>query len=120
MCSPHDSSGWVKEHKQIYPKLINEKLRFTHGWEKDTGKLAWTGGSYAWHKKNKMFLPELYTQIPTLEQLYWAGGEALIMKEHYEILEKVIEMGYASQIELRYNSNGLEWREDLFELMERI
>jgi len=120
MCSPHDSSGWVKEHKQLFPNIVNEKLSFTHRWEKESGKLAWTGGSYAWHKKNKMFLPELYTQIPTLEQLYWAGGEALIMKEHYEILEKVIEMGYASQIELRYNSNGLEWRDDLFELWKEF
>ena len=109
MCSPHDSSGWVKEYKQIYPDLKNERLQKSQLWEKDSGKLAWSGGSYAWHKSNPTFWDEFWTQVPTLRQLYWAGGEALIMKEHYMVLEKIIEMGYAKEIEVRYNSNGLEW-----------
>lgn len=116
MCSPHDSSGWVKEHKQIHPTLKNEKLKTSMRWEKETGKLAWTGGSYNWHKKNPSFWDELYGQLKDLKQLYWAGGEALIMEEHYTLLEEIIDRGLASQIELRYNSNGLEWREDLFDL----
>lgn len=120
MCSPHDSSNWVKEHKQIWPNLQNEKLKQTMEWEKDSGKLAWSGGSYAWHKKNPMFFEELYEQIPTLKQLYWAGGEPLIHKEHYELLEKIIEDGYADQIEVRYNSNGMEWRDDLFDLWKHF
>ena len=48
--------------------------------------------------------------------MYWAGGEALIMKEHYMVLERIIEMGYAKDIEVRYNSNGLEWDSNLFDL----
>jgi hypothetical protein len=48
--------------------------------------------------------------------LYFAGGESLIIEEHYELLEECIKRGYASKIELRYNSNAVEWRDDLFEL----
>jgi hypothetical protein len=51
-----------------------------------------------------------------MKQIYFAGGESLIIEEHYEILEEAIRQGLASQLELRYNSNGVEWREDLFEL----
>jgi hypothetical protein len=120
MCSPHDSSGWVKEHKQIHPHLVNPKLKQTMEWEKETGKLAWTGGSYNWHKKSPTFWDELYSQLPHLRQLYWAGGESLIMDEHYTLLEKIIEDGLAKDIELRYNSNGLEWREDLFDLWKEF
>jgi len=120
MCSPNDSSGWVKEHKAIAPKLKNENLKKTMQWEKESGKLAWTGGSYNWHKKNPEFWDELYAQIPTLKQLYWAGGEALIMKEHYTLMQKIIDMGYADQIEVRYNSNGLEWEPELFELWKQF
>ena len=58
--------------------------------------------------------------VPTLRQLYWAGGEALIMKEHYMVLEKIIEMGYAKNIEIRYNSNGLEWDDHLFDLWKSL
>ena len=120
MCSPHDSSGWVKEHKQLYPTLEHENLKKSMSWEKETGKLAWAGGSYAWHKKNPKFWDELYEQIPTLKQLYWAGGESLIMREHYMLLQKIIDDGYASQIELRYNSNGLEWDDNLFDLWKEF
>jgi hypothetical protein len=110
----------VKEYKEIYPSLTNERLKKSQLWEKDSGKLAWSGGSYAWHKKNPEFWNEFWTQVPTLKQLYWAGGESLIMKEHYMVLEKIIEMGYAKNIEVRYNSNGLEWYPELFDLWKEF
>jgi hypothetical protein len=89
-------------------------------WEKETGKLAFVGGSYAWHKKNPMFFDELYEQIPKLKQLYWAGGEPLVMKEHYLLLQQIIDDGYASEIEVRYNSNGMEWEPELFDLWKHF
>ena len=27
MCSPHDSSGWIKDWQDIYPQIQNEKLK---------------------------------------------------------------------------------------------
>ena len=116
MCSPHDSSKWVKEYKSIFPTLENKRLKSSMEWEKESGKLAWSGGPYAWHKKNPEFWEDFYKQVPTLRQLYWAGGESLIMNEHYEVLKKIIELGFAKDIELRYNSNGIEWQSELFDL----
>ena len=49
-------------------------------------------------------------------QLYFAGGESTIIEEHYTLLEEVIKRGYAHKIELRYNSNGVEMPDRLFEL----
>ena len=48
-------------------------------------------------------------------QLYFAGGESTVIEEHYTILDKVIEMGYADKLELRYNSNGIELPDRLLE-----
>ena len=42
------------------------------------------------------------------------------MNEHYEVLEKIIEMGYAKNIEVRYNSNGIEWQPQLFDLWKEF
>jgi hypothetical protein len=47
--------------------------------------------------------------IPHLEQVYFAGGEPLIMKEHYFMLEKLIELG-KTDIRLQYNTNFSEMR----------
>jgi MoaA/NifB/PqqE/SkfB family radical SAM enzyme len=63
-----------------------------------------------------VFWQQFYEQIPHMQQVYFAGGEPLIIDEHYEILEEIIRQGRAKDIEIRYNSNGVEWREDLFEL----
>ena len=51
-----------------------------------------------------------------VSQLYFAGGESLIIDEHYDLLEECIKRGHAKNIELRYNSNAVEWRDDLFDL----
>jgi hypothetical protein len=78
------------------------------------------GSSYNWHKNNPVFWQQFYEQIPHMQQLYFAGGESLIIEEHYEILEECIRQGHAKNLELRYNSNGVEWREDLFDLWKHF
>ena len=113
MCSPHDSSGWVKDWNALYPQITNESLKETMTWE-DKGKQF--GANYNWHKNNPTFWTQFYAQIPYIRQLYFAGGESTVIEEHYEILAKVIEMGYADQIEVRYNSNGIELPDRLLEL----
>lgn len=117
MCSPHDSSGWIKDYKAIFPAVENASLKETMQWE---NKGSYNGSSYNWHKQNPTFWKQFYEQIPNMQQIYFAGGESLIIEEHYEILEECIRRGYAKNLELRYNSNGVEWREDLFELWKEF
>ena len=113
MCSPHDSSGWIKDWKAIFPAVENKSLKEIMQWD---NKGSTNGSSYNWHKQNPTFWKQFYEQMPSMQQIYFAGGESLIIEEHYEILEHAIKMGYAKDLELRYNSNGVEWREDLFDL----
>ena len=117
MCSPHDSSGWIKDWKSIFPAVENASLKETMQWQ-DKGST--NGSSYNWHKQNPTFWKQFYEQMPNMQQIYFAGGESLIIEEHYEILEHAIKMGYAKDLELRYNSNGVEWREDLFDLWKHF
>ena len=112
MCSPHDSSGWVKDWQQLYPQITNESLKQTMTWENKGQEF---GASYNWHKDNPIFWEQFYNQIPYMRQLYFAGGEATVIDEHYEILDKVIESGYASEMEVRYNSNCIELPDRLLE-----
>jgi len=113
MCSPHDSTGWIKDWNKMYPQITNEKLKNTSAWD---NKGRNDGASYNWHKNNPKFWSDLFEQIPHMYQLYFAGGESLIIDEHYDLLEECIKRGYAKNIELRYNSNAVEWRDDLFDL----
>mgnify|MGYP001181110837 CR=1 FL=1 len=117
MCSPHDSSGWIKDWKAIFPAVQNASLKETMQW-KDKG--SYNGSSYNWHKQNPIFWNQFYEQMKHMKQIYFAGGESLIIEEHYEILEEAIRQGLAPNLELRYNSNGVEWREDLFDLWKHF
>lgn len=117
MCSPHDSSGWIKEHAKIYKQVENPILKENMSW-KDKGSI--NGSSYNWHKNNPVFWDQFNEQIPNMQQLYFAGGESLIIDEHYTILEEAIKSGHAKNLELRYNSNGVEWRSDLFDLWKEF
>jgi len=42
--------------------------------------------------------------ISSVEKIYFAGGEPLIMSEHYQILDKLIECGNTN-VEIIYNTN---------------
>jgi len=113
MCSPHDSSRWVGDWRKLYPKIQNANLREIMQWD-NNGQID--GASYDWHIQNPQFWDQLRAQLPDIDQLYFAGGEPLIIDEHYDLLRECIRRGEASHIELRYNSNGLHLPEELFEL----
>ena len=117
MCSPHDSSLWVKDWNKLYPQIKNSSLKELMIWP-NKGKVD--GASYNWYKNNTRFWNQLLEQIPNMKQIYFAGGESTIIPEHYDLLEKCVKTGHAKNIELRYNSNGVEMPHRLFELWDKF
>lgn len=107
MCSPHDSSSWVKDWKKQYPKYELIELKQDQGWDPKF--------DYTWYQKSS-FLESMKDQAQNIKELYFAGGEPLIIPEHYKILEFMIEKGYSQNCVLRYNSNGLDLSSELFVL----
>lgn len=111
MCSPHDSSSWIKEWKLQYPQYKNEELVSDQGWNEEF--------DYTWYKKGS-FIESMKGQVENIQELYFAGGEPLLIPEHYKILEFLVEEGFAKDVNLRYNSNGLELPDKLFELWQHF
>jgi sulfatase maturation enzyme AslB (radical SAM superfamily) len=72
-----------------------------------------------WHE-NPDFWKEMYAQIPNLKQVYFAGGEPLMIREHKWFLEEIIRQGYADKILIRYNTNGLLVDDDIIELWKQF
>jgi MoaA/NifB/PqqE/SkfB family radical SAM enzyme len=108
MCSPHDSSSWIKEWKLQYPKYKTIELKIDQRWD-DRHR------DYTWYQKGS-FLDDMRGQAGNIRELYFAGGEPLLIPEHYKILEFMVESGAAGNCILRYNSNGLELPDRLFDL----
>lgn len=111
MCSPHDSSSWINDWKLQYPKYKTIELKQDQGWDKQY--------NYTWYS-NTSFLESVKGQVKNLKELYFAGGEPLIIPEHYKILEFMVASGDAKNCILRYNSNGLELPDRLFDLWKHF
>ena len=112
MCSPHDSSKWVADHKKLIPVLQDPEVKRQMQWDRKQF-------NNKWHEKES-FWKELYAQIPNLKQVYFAGGEPLMIKEHKMFIEEIIRQGYQDNVLLRYNSNGILVDEELIELWSKF
>jgi MoaA/NifB/PqqE/SkfB family radical SAM enzyme len=106
MCSPHDSSSWIKDWKLQYPKYTND-LKQDQGWDPSF--------DYTWYKKGS-FLDSMKSQARYIKELYFAGGEPLMIPEHYAILEFMVAEGHAKDCVVRYNSNGTDISDRLLKL----
>lgn len=102
MCSPIESSAWKKDWLKIHESSTSNFLQERVGVLRYMDESATSDG---WFKEEK-FWNSLIDQIPNLKQLYFAGGEPTLHKSHYQLLEECIQRGHASNISLRYNSNG--------------
>ena len=111
MCSPHDSSSWIKDWKQQYPKYKTIELKQDQAWD--------INFDYTWYKKGS-FLETMRNQAESIKELYFAGGEPLLIPEHYNILEFMVESNNAKNCILRYNSNGLVISDKLLALWEKF
>ena len=112
MCSPHDSSQWVGDHKKIYPLFQAKELKEQMSWDRKEFNNKW--------HENPDFWKEMYAQIPNLKQVYFAGGEPLMIREHRWFLEEIIRQGYADKILIRYNTNGLLVDDEIIELWKKF
>jgi len=98
-----------------FSNLCNLKCRscghiFSSQWFKDQVALA--GPEYAKNNKQLNYagkfetdlIEQVLEHIDYVEQIYFAGGEPLVMEEHYKILETLIERG-RTDVRLIYNTN---------------
>ena len=98
-----------------FSNLCNLKCRscghiFSSQWYQDQAKLA--GGD--WKLRNKVLnyagrtetdmWEQLIPHLDYVEQIYFAGGEPLLMEEHYNILEELLKRG-RRDVRLIYNTN---------------
>lgn len=99
MCTPHDSSRWTQDYDQLISKTRSPIILQQVNWDQSKFDNYWYEKPELWE--------EIFNQIPNIRQLYFAGGEPLMIKEHKRFLEEIIDRGYADNITIRYNSNGV-------------
>ena len=102
-CGSIFSSRWYDDDIKLWGKPLRPRVQFA-GRHKDD----------IWE--------QMQEHIPHLEQIYFAGGEPLVMEEHNRILKLLIEKGNTS-VRLIYNTNLTELKfkkENVIELWKHF
>ncbi len=111
------ADGTCKHSKPVYldirySNVCNLKCRTCwHGasssWFNDAKLLKTNFGDKAIIKatsENEKFIDDLFTFDTELAEVYFAGGEPLMMEEHYSFLDSLLDKNETS-LHLRYNTN---------------
>lgn len=105
MCGPTDSDFWYGDHAELYgPKFLDTQGEV--GLIQDhNGRWSATDKGYLWYNEASEFWNSLEERLRSLRHIHIVGGEPLLIQRHYEFLEKLVESGASSQIQIEYNTN---------------
>lgn len=87
-CSSFSSSKWAEDEIKINGKPFNENLH-----------------SY-WIQEDSLIWEEIESLLPNIEYFDFTGGEPLLIKKHFEILKKCVDLKFSKNIKIHYNTNG--------------
>jgi MoaA/NifB/PqqE/SkfB family radical SAM enzyme len=75
-----------------------------------------------WPRRIPSWWEALEDALEHIEYLEFTGGEPFLINEHFDLLEKLVEKGYAHKIDIHYNTNGTIWpvRSELWKHFKRV
>ena len=94
ICGGFSSSKWATE--EIKQGSLNAKEWLKAG---------------MWPRKTDSLWNEVVDMLPQIEHFEFTGGEPFMIQEHFDLLEKSVELGHAKQQEIHYNTNGTQFPE---------
>jgi MoaA/NifB/PqqE/SkfB family radical SAM enzyme len=106
ICDDQSSSTWATETLSNLPVLTEKK--------KHPAYISLRQGE--WPKTQLSFWDEFVKLLPNLIYCQFAGGEPLMLPYQFDVLRKAIELDCAKNITLRYNTNGTQCPDAIFDL----
>ena len=106
-----------------FNNLCNFKCRMcgdmlSSSWEAESRKnKTWTKESQPWMASplREQIIKFQDTQVvqefveavetKTIKEIYWCGGEPLMWEMHWKAMQRIIELGFAKEVYVRYNTN---------------
>ena len=63
----------------------------------------------AWPRENPKFWSEIAEVSDQIRYIEFTGGEPFMIREHFDMLQRLVDMGIAANIEIHYNTNGTQY-----------
>jgi organic radical activating enzyme len=89
-----------------------EEIRFNKA-EETRGSFAYQMlKDGAWPRESAEFWTDLDQHLDNIRYVEFTGGEPFLIKEHFQLLQKLVDTGRAAQVEIHYNTNGTQYPEE--------
>jgi hypothetical protein len=104
MCGPTDSSQWYNDQVELWGDTYSDSHGKVKLIKNSKGKYEPEENVYNWHESQN-FWKQMELMIPEIKKMYIVGGEPLLIDQHYNFLQKCVDLGYAKSMIVEYNSN---------------
>lgn len=74
----------------------------------------------AWPRDNHKFWQEIDHVVEQIRYIEFTGGEPFMIREHFDMLQRLVDRGIASQVEIHYNTNGTIFPEQAEEIWKHF
>lgn len=104
-CNPSNSSLWYDDHM-----ALEGTSKTTINMDGRDFDIVEKNGRYdipamkEWYEDSRLW-NDLIDNLDSVKRLYFTGGEPTVNDKHMELLEHIVEKGFAKDITLEYNSN---------------
>lgn len=93
-------------------QFATEEIRFNRK-EEQRGSFAYQMlQEGAWPRESTEFWSDLDQHLDDVRYIEFTGGEPFMIKEHFQLLQKLVNTGRSGNIEIHYNTNGTQWPEE--------
>lgn len=112
MCNVGASIKWMDEHRSVYNTPDNWKDDDTYKQEVKT--------FYKSYDYDSMFWSELPKILPDVKTIDMYGGEPMLMKKQWEVLQSAVDGGFAKNIVLHFNTNGTIYNQKYVDILKHF
>lgn len=104
MCGPADSHQWFGDFVSLYNTTsFNDGSNIIKLTQNQNNR--WETNQFNWFEQNSMFWDNFKKYAAHANQLYFVGGEPLIIEEHEKSIQYLVDSGKSPNMILDYNSN---------------
>jgi len=86
----------------------------------DSSSSMWGGKGVFRVSIDAPYMQELLKNVNHIDKIYIAGGEPLIHKDLWKVLNIIIESGYSNNIDLQYNTNATIMKKKFFKIWKNF
>jgi hypothetical protein len=74
----------------------------------------------AWPRENQSFWSEIDACLNDIRYIEFTGGEPFMIREHFQMLQGIVDRGIAHQVEIHYNTNGTHYPAEAEEIWKHF